>query len=274
MSFTFDTLPREHRCYKRRVTEYSSWQPGDCFFGVGKRLVDSGRTLKKIPANATGFHFYLGSQHVELFKAFCDSALPASTQSLYIGNTSSYHYPGTDYHEFTTLLLQTEWPMLERLELGVWHLFCNASTMYGCVGCLDGLATAAPALKHLELCGQAELTSPLSFQRLESLSFSTADTCVGAENSQTDPQTLLHLLSSSMPMLRNLYVDLDPDDEDGPIFDLPAGLLSEGNLPQLSKLEICGRFQPKAKEALLKSPMVGRKSVKLWLDEMHPVMAQ
>lgn len=273
MSFNFDTLPREHRCYKSRTTEYSSWQPGDCFFGVGKGHIDSGRTLRTIPAKSKGFHFYLGSQHHELFKAFCESDLPAVTKSLYIGNTSSYHYPGTDYRAFTATLLQTDWPCLERLELGVWQLFCNSQTLYGHIGAIDGLSTVAPALRHLEICGRIELSCPTVFPNLESLSFSTADTCTGAEDSQIAPETLLHLLSHPMPMLRELYVDLDPDDDSGPIFDLPVGFPSKIRLPRLSKLEICGRFRPAAKEAILSSELNARDSVKLWLNEMRETVA-
>lgn len=273
MSFSFDVIPEEHRCYVDGPTDDPSRPAVECFFGVGKQDIKSSRSLRKIPANATGFNFLMGSAHLDLFSAFCDSDLPASTQLLSIGNTSCERYDGVDYTELTAVFLKHQWPKLERFELGEWHLLCNSGTAYGTVGCLDSLSVAAPNLRYLNLNGKIKLTSPLSLPHLKSLQLCTSDTVDGTDGSQIDPETLLHLLSSSMPKLSELYVGLgdffDREDESGPLFNLPQTFFHQDSFPDLMKLEITGRFRAEAKEALLQSPISARKDIALFLDDMY-----
>ena len=225
MSFTFDTVPFEQCCYQSNTGSIRNWPAGDCFFGVPKDGLYGRYSLKAIPTNATGFHFYLGEDQQTLFDSFVDSELPTATTSLHIGDSSYCFGNGRDYSRLTALLSQGKFPNLETLELGVWQLFSNSHCAYGNVGRIDGLANKMPKLKRLYVYGKCELRTPLSIPQLEVLHVVVDDPTTGINGGTLDSLTVSNILSSSFPKLREIYVDLECDDEDV-CYPVPGSMLA------------------------------------------------
>ncbi|SRR5579883_1060607 len=267
MSFTFDYVPIEQRCYQSTEGQFCTWPAADCFFGVPEDALYGRRPLKTIPSETTGFHFYLGADQQALIESFTESDFPAFTTALHIGNSSYGFGKGRDYSGLTASLTQVDFPKLEILELGVWQLFSNSHCAYGQVGVVDALAPRMPRLKQLYIYGKCELCSPLSFPDLELLHVIVNDPITGINGGALDSMTVSNILSSSFPKLQELYVDLEIDDGDV-YYSVPDAIMTDDLFPNLTAFELAGTFHVGEKSRLINSPTLRNKNIKLHLSEM------
>lgn len=266
MSFLFDSVPHEQRCYEAHKGRFRFGSGGDCFFGVPADKDYGRRPFERIPRGTTGFHFYLGEDQQELFDSYTGSELCGSTTSLHIGNSCFELGRGRDYSRLVASLASSEFPHLETLELGVWQLFSNSHCVYGNVGRIDGLADRMPNLKKLYLYGKCELHAPLSIPGLEILHVVVDDTVTGANGGPLDLSTVSNLLSSSFPELRELYLGLETDDN--VCYTVPEAILSNDLFPNLTTIELVGTFQAGDKQRLYNSPSLRERNVRAFLDDM------
>ena len=268
MSFSFAEIPPEKRCYQSRFGKFRNWPVGDCFFGAPSDKLYGRKPLTKLPWRSTGFHFYLGSDQQGVFDSYLASNHPQTTTSLYIGDSCYGFGVGREYAQLTESVLQCSFPKLRTLELGVWQLFSNSHCAYGDVGRIDGLGTSMPELHELSIYGKCQLHSPLSIPDLEILHIVIDDPVTGINGGAPDAKTVSNILSSSFPRLRELYIDLEIDDETCGYF-LPDSLLADNVFPCLTKFELVGNFRVGEKERLLTSPLLYNQNVTIHLNEMR-----
>jgi len=267
MSFYFDYVPIEQRCYQSREGQFCAWTDADCFFGVPENALFGRRPLQTIPSETTGFHFYLGADQQALIKSFTASDFPAFTTALHIGNSSYALGKGLDYSGLTELLTKVSFPKLEILELGVWQLFSNSHCAYGQVGVIDALAPKMPKLKQLYIYGKCELCSPFSFPELERLHVIVNDPITGINGGALTPVTVSNIFLSSFPKLRELYLDLEINDGDI-YYSVPDAIMTDDLLPNLTMFELAGTFHVGEKLRLINSPILRNKNIKVHLSEM------
>ena len=267
MPFSFSEIPLEKRCYQSHFGKFRSWPVGDCFFGVPADKLYGRKPLTKIPRNSTGFHFYMGSDQQSIFDSYVGSTYAQVTTSLHIGNSCYALGVGRDYTQLTEALLQCSFPKLRSLELGVWQLFSNSHCAYGNVGGIDGLGAAMPELRELFIYGKCQLQKPLSIPRLEILHVVVDDPVTGMNGGAPDVKTVSNILSSSLPNLRELYIDLESDDENLR-YVIPESLLGDNLFPRMTKIELVGNFRVGEKERLLKSPLLYNQNVKIHFNDM------
>ena len=270
MSFDFDCVPVEQRCYQFRSASFWNRALADCFFGVPPDSLYGRHPLTSIPSGATGFHFYCGADQHALIDSFIESDLAESTTSLHVGSSCFDFGNGLDYRGLTASLMQADFPRLETLELGVWQLFSNSHCVYGRVGNIDTLGTRMPALKHLYLYGHCELRTRLSLPHLETLHVVVDDPAAGINGGPLDSLTVSNILSSSFPNLRKLFVDLEID-EDDVSYSVPDVMMTDDVFPRLTAFELVGNFHAGERQRLMNSAMLRNKHIKLHLDEMVDV---
>ena len=267
MSFAFAEIPLEQRCYQSRSVKVRNWPAGGCFFGVPSDKLYGRKPLTKLPSHSTGFHFYLGSDQPVIFDSYLASNHPQTTTSLHVGDSCYEFGIGLEYAQMTESLLQCSFPKLRKLSLGVWELFSNSHCFYGDVGRIDGLGTFMPELRELAIYGKYQLQSPLSIPKLEILHVVIDDPATGINGGPPSVNTVANLLSSAFPNLRELYIDLEIDD-DNLRYSIPDTLLADNVFPRLKKFQLVGNFRKGEKERLLNSPLLCNKNVKLHLNRM------
>ncbi len=268
MRFKFDSVPEEQRCYQSDTGRFQNFASGDCFFGARPDASYGMLPLTEIPQDARGFHFYLGGRQQALFDSFLASELPKRAERLLLGNSSDDLGSGRDYSRLTAALARTEFPELEFLALGVWQLFCNSHCLYGRLGAIDALADVMPRLKRLELYGNFTLQSPLRFPELEVLTLIVDDEVTGVNGGAVGPGTLSNLLSSDLPNLRDLYIDVRIGNG-SPRYAIPGSMFASDVFPELTRLELAGNFRDGDKERLLDAPILNHVGQKVSLDEMR-----
>ena len=79
--------------------------------------------------------------------------------------------------------------------------------------------------------------------------------------------TVSNILASSFPNLRELYIDLEIDDQDLR-YSIPKSLLVDNVFPRLTKFELVGNFHVGEKERLLNSPLLYNRNVTIHLNDM------
>ena len=202
MSFSFDHVPEQQRCYQSIWGTHRNWPIADCFFGVPSSASYGRKRFTSVPFFCRGFHFYLGADQQDLFDSYIESDWPAWTRSLHIGNSSYDLGKGSDYSRLMASLARTDFPRLEKLELGVWQLFCNSHCLFGQLGNLDGLGSRMPRLTSLSLFGNFELQEPLSIPTLERLDVQTDDPITCLNGGPLDVETVQNIFRSSFENLR------------------------------------------------------------------------
>lgn len=253
------TISKNHRCVQSAP---GAWNlPLDyCFFGVPQSEFFGWTILETIPVNTKGFHFYLGGEPEKLMADFSQSNYPAQLEKLAIGNSSYAVGKHQDYRNLLQLLIDTQFPNLKKLDLGIWELFCNAHCLYGKLGDITRILKNSPKIEKLGLYGQFELTTSLLFSSLKDITVILEDCTTGSNGGFISHMTLSHLLESEYPTLEAAFIDLNcQEDQYG--YQFPDKFLQGQNLPKLKKLEITGGFLPKEKERLLASPIGHRSNV-------------
>ena len=263
MAFDFHSVPLEQRCFQTK-SGTCSYPVSDCFFGVPASDFFGFHPLESIPLDSTGFHFYLGPKQLELFGSFLKSDYPDSTTSLHLGYSSFYRDPVGDFSPLTELLMQTKFPKLETLKLGVFELFQNSCEEYGVVGSVDLIANVAPNLKRLHIYGKCSLSRPLELPNLEHL-WVVVDSQLTNDGETLDQPTVHNFLASSLPSLKDLYVNLASSDDVS--YEVPTVLFAGNALPNLTTFELTGTFRHGTGDRLSDSPCL-QKSITLHVNDL------
>lgn len=245
--------------------KFINWPVGDCFLGIPSDEVYGIHALAELPEHITGFHFYLGSNIENLISAFVDSQYPKNIKRLFIGDYAKGS--GRDYANIVSILSNTYFPNLEVFELGVWQLFSNAHCLYGNLGNISPLLSQMPNLKSLHLYGKFDFSYPIELNKLEELSITSDDPVTGVNAGASSELSILNLLSSNYPNLKQAYIDLE-NDKSNEQYQLPKSFLSGKNTPKLQQLEITGIFLSGEKQKLKNSMLLQNSDLKVLVEDM------
>lgn len=233
-------IPSEHRCIQ---SSPGAWNLplNSCYFGVPQSEDFGWTTLEQLPDDLTHCHFFLGGEPVELLQEFAQSPFPRRLKTLAIGNSCYSIGKGLDYSQLITAISQTEFPELQSLHLGVWELFSNSHCMYGKLGDVTNLIRNCPKLVQLGLYGSFNLTQQLTFANLIDLHIQLEDPTTASNGGFINQQTLNSILSSEYPQLREVFLDLECEDDDYG-YQIPSGFQPQESMPKLKAYELAGGF--------------------------------
>lgn len=253
-------LPAEQKSLQNRPDKKSN-----CSFGIPSTATETGQPLQTLASDCCDFEFAMGEQGLALIHAYAASEFPAQTESLLIGD-SSYNpqMSRQDLQPLIDAIKQTPFPKLKQLCLGEYMLFVNGPGSTCPLGDVTPILQHAPQLADLSLSGNFSLNQALEFPALTELNIVLDDCNSNINGGPISNDTLVALLSSPMPKLTTLCLDLEI--EPAVEYSLPACLFDGHLLPALSRLEIAGQFRQGEVERLAASPLCQRDGFKLFID--------
>lgn len=272
MHFNIDMVPEDQRCIQSDTGQFQNYPMGECFFGARADALYGLIPFKAVPPKTTGFRFLLGGSQHFLLNSFLDSEFPKQTERLSVGSSSDDLGSSLDYSSLTESLAQVDFPNLEVLELGVWHLFCNAHCAFGQIGEIESLNSAMRNLKRLFLYGNCSLQSPLNLPYLEELQLVSDDEVTCINGGAVDADTVSMLLSSNLPNLKKVFLDLDVYNE-SVCYTIPESVMMSDAFPRLTYIELCGDFREGDRDRLRNSPSLNRPDQRVHLDTMRDFTA-
>lgn len=270
-------VPSERKCIQGTTRRLTNFPVGDCFFGVPPDPLYGREPLETLPASATRFHFYLGSDAVDLIAAFTKSKFAAAVTHLSIGDCSyaadcDYEYAAEDssyadgsWLDFTAVVNTLgggRFPSLRSFNLGVCQLFHNQSCGYGRLGNVTRLFDAMPSLEELGLYGCFELASPVVLPVLRWLGVLLDDDNTGMNGGAISQGTFENLLCSQMPNLTEAFIDLKVTDSEA-TYAFPDSFLTGANVPSLTAIEFEGSFAPDTRERWGSSELARRPGLRI-----------
>lgn len=261
LSTLINSLPPEQRSYQSRpqITR-------NCSLGIPSTAVESGRPLIKLTPDCTGFEFVLGELGLPLIKAYATSMFPPQTERLVVGYCSyNPEFDQRDLRPLVEAISHCDLPALKQLHLGDYFLFVNGAGATGWLGDVTPLLQHAPALQELSLVGNFMLTASLNLPELTELSVELDDCQSSLNRGPISNETLVSLLSSTLPSLEALYLDLTIDADTAYFF--PQAFLQGHQLPELYHLEIAGKFADGELAKLAASPLCQRQGFKLIVED-------
>lgn len=229
-----------------------------CVWGMPLR--QGGIEIDQIPAQTKGLFFYEGAKiEVHVLR----SALQQTAQQLTHLVIGFCHHPKKDthlrYNEILYVLNDFHFPELQYLELGVDELLANEHCAYGNLGNLTQILENVPKLETLALYGNFELDKPMIHHSLKKLHIIMDDEVTGINGGEINPKTIMHVLSSEMPCLQEIWLNVDFEGGYGTqIYHLPISFLeniTSQKMPLLTQLEISGVFEKGTKEKILAYPI-------------------
>ncbi|MCH1920160.1 hypothetical protein L9G15_12035 [Shewanella sp. A3A] len=256
-----NALPAEQRSYQSYTAKSRT-----CSFGIPSSATESGQPLLTLPSDCSDFEFAMGEQGLALVRAYAASAFPAQTESLLIGDSSYNPQMGRqDLRPLIEAIKHTPFPKLKQLYLGEYLLFVNGAGATCPLGDVTPILQHAPQLAELSLVGNFSLSQALNFPELTELDIQLDDCHSNINGGPISNDTLAALLSSPMPKLTTLCLDLEI--EPAVEYSLPACFFDGHLLPALSRLEIAGQFCQGEVERLAASPLCQRDGFKLFIDD-------
>lgn len=239
---------------------------GDCFFGVPQSDFFGWTVLEEIPAEVTGFRFYLGSDCEGLIQGFANSKFTEQVERLTVGSSSFNMGMGRNYENLTQILSTAKFPNLKVLGLGVWDLFSNSHGMYGSIGNITTLLDNMPNLEKLWLYGAFDLDAQVTLSKLSELNVTLDDHITGVNGGLISQVTLSNLLESNLPSLQDAFIDLDCEDNDMD-YQMPNSLIEGKSWPRLKKIEFTGGYAQGEIDKILKSEFVRENKIVVHYDE-------
>ncbi len=232
-------VAREHRCLQTTAGEWNL--PLDCcFFGVPQSEFYGWTVLDELPAKLKGASFFLGEGGLELLRAFSQSKYAQQLESLAIGNSSFAIGKGLDYTGHVEAIRVAQFPQLKSLHLGIWELYSNSHCMYGKLGDVTQLLQNCPKLE---------------------------DGTTGSNGGFISQSTLDALLESRYPQLREVFLDLECDDDDYG-YRIPSTFQPRSGMPKLKQFEIAGGFAQGQKQRVRESFANHTPNLILHVEEM------
>ncbi len=263
-----DNIPPNIKCIQGDKGTFRNWPIGDCFFGVPESKLYGRETLIDLPESTTRFHFYLGSESKALVQSFVGSNFIATVESLYIGNSSYNNGKGREYSDIINELEKSPgFPNLRLFSIGVWQLFSNSHCWFGNLGNITNLLDKMPNLEVLSINGNFILDKPFHLSKLKSLFVEIDDYVTCINGGYPTVLTISNLLSSFLPKLTDLYVNLECT-EDSPSYVIPDALLAGDLFPELEEFELVGQFIPGSKEKLSNSQFALKPGCKFFIEDI------
>lgn len=259
----------EQRCVQSDCGEFQNSPLNTCFFGVPSNELYGRIPLKTIPEHIPEICFLMGSGQEVLVEAFIHSEQCRTVNYLSIGcsSCSSDNVFPLDYKNAISVLADAHCPALKTLSLGDWHLFHNASGAYGHLGDITVTLCNLSHVEALFIYGNFELTEAITFPNLKKITVLLEDDMTGIGGGPISNSTLCYLMNSSFPKLKELFFDLDCNENDSN-YTFTDVFLKGDLLPQLSNLEITGGFLAGEKEKLIDSSL-GKRVKTLFLGDME-----
>lgn len=261
-------IPPDIKCIQTGKGNFQNWPKGDCFFGVPSDALYGRKELDSIPKSTTSFHFYLGSNCVELLQSFAESDYIETVNELYIGNSCYNKGDGRDYRDVVSVLEKYSFPSLKHLELGVWQLFSNSHCAFGNLGNITNILTGMPNLEELFIYGNFVLEEAIELNKLKILQVQIDDYVTGINSGYPSVSSIFNILSSVLPNLKSMYLDLEKDEEQ-PFYKIPEVLMTGGNLPSLESFEIAGPLEEASLEKLRNSQFSQKPGIKFYLEDAN-----
>lgn len=242
----------------------------NCALGWPAEAQSDAQALLHLDADTTGFEFLLGHAGKALVAAYASSVFPAQTEHLVVGD-NNFSDPGQprDLSALIAALHPVPFPRLQYLYLGDYFSTVNGGGVTHYLGDITPLLHHAKNLKALGLVGHFTLTQPLHLPHLSDLTIELDDYETSLNAGPISNATLNWLLSSHLPQLAEVFLDLSIDSPTPTMYQLPARFLQGHHLPALKKLEITGHFAPGQREQLLSSPLAQRPELHIDIEEMH-----
>lgn len=211
--------------------------------------------------------FYIGDNHLDVFKAYVKSSIPENEIDLFVGHSTDCYEQkigrsswDIDYSEITQVLSEADFPKVKRFRLGVSELFENGPGIKGSIGNVTNLLKKMPNVECLELGGYFLLDEPLNFSRLQHLSIKVVDYCETDTSKEPCVDTLSNIFLSSFPQLKSLYLDLNCEGNFSreSFYEFPQRFLDLECTQNLESLYISGLFR-KGETQKLKSSLLWSK---------------
>lgn len=196
--------------------------------------------------------FYIGDNHLDIFKAYTKSSFPEKEIDLFVGHSTDCYEQkigrtswDIDYSEITQALSEASYPKVKRFRLGVCELFENGPGINGSIGNVTNLLKKMPNLECLELGGYFLLDEPLYFPKLQQLSIKVVDYCETYTSKEPSADTLSNIFLSSFPQLKSLYLNLncERDFSRESFYKFPQRFLDLQCTQNLESLNISGLFR-------------------------------
>lgn len=254
-------IPSEYRCIQSRA---GAWNlpTNQILLGVKESDFLGWSEFSKIERCPSGFQFYIGSSHLDVFTAYVNSSFPSKACSLFVGGSTDCYRPqnsiesnNVDYSPITEILSQGFYPKLKIFRFGITELFCNGAGLNGAVGDITELLIKMPNLERLEIGGSFTLTRPVRLPKLRQLDIHIVDTCEVSVSREPSEDTFTNLFTSELPALNELTIDFNCDGnfERKTHYSFPDEFLHAVPIPNLNYLELSGLFKEGEVERLKES---------------------
>ncbi len=244
-------IPTDYRCIQ---SSSGSWRLplNQVLLGVTESNFFGWSEFSRIERTPSGFQFYLGASHLDVFTAYVNSSFPLIASELFVGSsTLSYSLPNStldeslDYTAITEILSKGFYPNLNEFRFGITELFCNAHGFNGAIGDITTLLEKMPNLELLVLGGTFSLTKPLNLTHLKELDIQVVDMSEVSLSMEPTVDTFKNLFKSHLTELNELTIDFNcfGSFERRTNYSFPAEFLNAEYTPALNSIEITGLFE-------------------------------
>lgn len=234
--------------YRSGNVEYLSipYMHGDiCIFGLPLSEVDNEFTVTDFPKKTRTIYSLCSTKFYPYLNRMIELELNEKLEFMLIGLQHEYIDFNKsffdDFSEISKALSKKYFPKLKVFKYGFDELYVNECRIYPNLGDITEIIEKMPALEILEINGAFELTKPLNFKYLKSLSI---EVDLGIEDcndvmaiSQT---TLDFIMSSKISELENFELIINNNDLK---YSLNLELFKSLDLDKLNKVSISGSFQ-------------------------------
>jgi hypothetical protein len=215
----------------------------------GRKVHGNAWPIDSHPAARRRVVFLEAPVQAELVAAFVASPEAMIVDDLFIGTSQDYPsrragdaFPGYDMAAAVAALRGAHLPALKHLTLGDMEDKSGGFRLFGTVGDVTHVFAAAPRLEYLGLYGNFALSGPVHHGTLDTLD--TVFDNFGVTGDPITQATLDQLLSSSLPSLRRLLLDMDEGGGEADM-SIPDAFFTPGRFPSLRRVEI-DRLTPAA----------------------------
>ncbi|WP_439815571.1 hypothetical protein [Zavarzinia sp. CC-PAN008] len=224
------------------------------WIGLPVAIGDARVPLDAVPDAPRALNFAEAPLQADLIAVLASSPEAATLEHLFIGTSHDYARKLEKQKAGDALamadgvgaLARGHFPALRWLSLGDMELLHNGHRLLGRIGDVTHVFAAAPHLEELTLQGQFSLKHPVRHESLRRLEVDLDD--IGVSGGPLSQATVTNLLSSHLPMLRELHLSLDEQDLTTD-YDVPDALLTGDGMAALLSLSM-DRLTPDAHSRL------------------------
>ncbi len=244
-------IPNEHRCIQSRAGKWNL-PKNQVLLGVKESDFFGWSEFSKIKERPSGFQFYLGTSHLNVFTAYVNSSFPSKVRDLFVGSSTECYSPANtstsetlDYSPVSEILSKGFYPDLKVFRFGITELFCNGEGLNGTIGNITELLQKMPNLERLELGGGFTLNNPIHLPKLKEIVINVVDACEIPVSNEPTQETFTNLFKSAFPALNELSIDFNcfGDFERKTNYSFPAEFLDAESMPNLNSIEVSGLFE-------------------------------